>query len=225
MFSWSSLNPKLDEILKSLEADALHQYIGDYEWSPNYVPAPLRNGSSGPLPALDQKYSENYERDPAYVAHVLKMSAQERQCSNIKKLHNMWCDVHVCNNISYTSTAYLDYYSINEEHQYNLHPESGRLHQLMHSWCVRNKPHRQSLPDYRVKKCIPLIRAVVSIDYAQYNYDYKMLITLSVHAGVPRIYSCWFDYNKLGVIWKQNTRVKSPSQCRHDKKQLLFLQP
>ena len=64
-----------------MEADALHQYIGDYEWSPNYVPAPLRNGSSGPLPALDQKYSGNYERDPAYVAHV-KKSAQERQRSH-----------------------------------------------------------------------------------------------------------------------------------------------
>ena len=77
--------PKPDEVLKrrkSLEADALHRYIGDYEWSPNYVPAPLRNGSSGPLPGLDQKYSGNYERDPAYVAHVLKKSAQERQRSH-----------------------------------------------------------------------------------------------------------------------------------------------
>ena len=67
--------PKPDKILKrrkSLEADALHKYAGDYEWSPNYVPAPLRDGSSGPLPLLDKKYSGNYERDPVYMAHVLK---------------------------------------------------------------------------------------------------------------------------------------------------------
>ena len=73
--------PKPDEIMrrKSLEADALHRYAGDYEWSPNYVPAPLRNGSSGPLAVLNQKYSGNYERDPVYMAHVLKKTAQEKQ--------------------------------------------------------------------------------------------------------------------------------------------------
>lgn len=74
--------PKPDEVMKrrkSLEADALHKYTGDYEWSPNYVPVPLRNGSSGPLAALDQKYSGNYERDPVYMAHVLKRSSQEKQ--------------------------------------------------------------------------------------------------------------------------------------------------
>ena len=64
---------------KSLEADALHKYMGDYEWSPNYVPVPLRNGSSGPLAALDQKCAGNYERDPVYMAHVLKRSFQEKQ--------------------------------------------------------------------------------------------------------------------------------------------------
>ena len=45
--------------------------------------------------------------------------------------------------------------------------------------------------DHRVKKCTSLIKgSIVSIDYVLYNYDYKMLITLSVQAGVPRIYSC-----------------------------------
>ncbi len=72
----------------------LAKYLGDYERNPTYVPAPLRNGSTGmgkglppsrssdnvgkiPVDILDLKYRGNYERNPIYMAQLIQKASKQ----------------------------------------------------------------------------------------------------------------------------------------------------